>query len=71
MVRYIDADRLIEMMKAEYKKTSILIKNGEIHLDTLAEGYTECNLIIDDLVMRARYDNPMEKEEDKPIKIPM
>lgn len=40
-MRLIDADALPKLLDAEYKQTRKLIWEGEKHLDTLAEGFTE------------------------------
>lgn len=40
-MRLIDADTLPKLLYAEYKQTMKLIREGEKHLDTLAEGFTE------------------------------
>lgn len=40
-MRLIDADALPKLLYAEYKQTMKLIREGEKHLDTLAEGFTE------------------------------
>lgn len=45
-MRLIDADKALELFRAEYKNTENLIKQGETHLDNLAEGYTEAAHII-------------------------
>lgn len=41
IMRLIDADTLPKLLYAEYKQTMKLIREGEKHLDTLAEGFTE------------------------------
>lgn len=38
-MRLIDADNALELFLAEYRNTKDLIKQGEKHLDILAEGY--------------------------------
>lgn len=40
-MRLIDADALPKLLDAEYKQTMKLIRAGEKHLDTLAEGFAE------------------------------
>lgn len=45
-MRAIDADELIKQLNPEYIKTETLIRKGEAHLDTLAEGYTEVHRLI-------------------------
>lgn len=45
-MRLIDADNALELFQAEYQNTENLIKKGEKHLDSLAEGYTEAAHII-------------------------
>ena len=45
-MRLIDADELRELFKEEYKKTKQMIDDGEKHLDTLAEGYTEADHLL-------------------------
>jgi hypothetical protein len=45
-MRLIDADNVLELFRAEYQNTKNLIKQGEKHLDSLAEGYTEAAHII-------------------------
>lgn len=44
-MRLIDADALPKLLDAEYKQTMKLIWEGEKHLDTLAEGFTEATHI--------------------------
>ena len=44
-MRLIDADALPKLLDAEYKKTMKLIREGEKHLDTLAEGFAEAGHI--------------------------
>lgn len=41
-MRPIDADELLKKLDPAYQDTMKLIGKGETHLDTLAEGYTEC-----------------------------
>lgn len=45
-MRLIDADALLHKMQTEYNNTDRLIEQGETHLDTLAEGYTEVHGLI-------------------------
>lgn len=45
-MRLIDANALRKLFKEEYKKTKQLIVDGETHLDTLAEGYTEADHLL-------------------------
>lgn len=40
-MRLIDADELLNLFTEEFKRTKQLIAGGEIHLDSLTEGYTE------------------------------
>jgi hypothetical protein len=44
-MRLIDADALPKLLDAEYKQTMKLIREGEKHLDTLAEGFAEASHI--------------------------
>lgn len=44
-MRLIDVDTLPKLLDAEYKQTMKLIREGEKHLDTLAEGFTEASHI--------------------------
>lgn len=44
-MRMIDADTLPKLLDAEYEQTMKLIREGEKHLDTLAEGFTEASHI--------------------------
>lgn len=44
-MRLIDADALPKLLDAEYKQTRKLIREGEKHLDTLAEGFAEASHI--------------------------
>ena len=48
-MRIIDADELLQKMQTEYYSTDRLIDQGELHLDTLAEGYTEVHGLIESL----------------------
>lgn len=45
-MRLIDADELRKLFKEEYKRTKQMINDGQTHLDTLAEGYTEAYHIV-------------------------
>lgn len=45
-MRSIDADEALRLFGEEYEKTKELIHNGETHLDSLAEGFTEAHHII-------------------------
>ena len=42
----IDVDKALELFREEYEKTERLIRQGEIQLDSLAEGFTEAAHII-------------------------
>ena len=44
-MKLIDADALPKLLDAEYKQTMKLIREGEKHLDTLAEGFAEARHI--------------------------
>lgn len=44
-MRLIDVDALPKLLDAEYKQTMKLIREGEKHLNTLAEGFTEASHI--------------------------
>ncbi len=46
MSRYIDAEILPSLFDEEFKKTRVLILNGETHLDNLAEGFLEADRVI-------------------------
>lgn len=46
MSRYIDAELIPALFDEEYKKTRELIRQGETHLDNLAEGFTEATHVI-------------------------
>ncbi len=46
MSRYIDAEILPVLFDEEFKKTRVLILNGETHLDNLAEGFFEADRVI-------------------------
>ena len=45
-MRLIDADEALELIRVEYKNTQMLIKQGEIELDNISEGFTEVAHII-------------------------
>ena len=45
-MRLIDADEVLRLFGEEYEETKELIHNGETHLDSLAEGFTEAYHII-------------------------
>lgn len=45
-MRLIDADELRKLFKEEYKRTKRMINDGQTHLDTLAEGYTEADHLL-------------------------
>lgn len=44
--RLIDYDEIRRLFDAQYKETVRLIRDGETHLDNLAEGFTEADRII-------------------------
>lgn len=44
--RLIDYNEISRLFDAKYKETAQLIRDGEIHLDNLAEGFTEAARII-------------------------
>ena len=46
MKRYIDAELVPKLFDKEYKETRKLIKQGETHLDNLAEGFSEAARVI-------------------------
>ena len=46
MARLIDAENYRNLFNEEFKKTMELIRKGETHLDTLAEGFTEADRVI-------------------------
>lgn len=46
-MRYIDAENIGTLFDEEYKSTLELIKQGETHLDSLAEGFTEAHDIVE------------------------
>ena len=45
-MRLIDAEKLPKIFDEEYKKTMQLVKDGEKHLDNLAEGFAEAIHIV-------------------------
>lgn len=45
-MRLIDADKALELFRAEHEETERLIRQGETQLDSLAEGFTEAAHII-------------------------
>ena len=45
-IMLIDVDKALELFREEYEKTERLIRQGETHLDSLAEGFTEAAHII-------------------------
>lgn len=47
-MRLIDADELFKKLSPNYNETKQLIEEGETHLNTLAEGYTEVSILIND-----------------------
>ena len=49
MARYKDVDGYRKLFDEEYKKTRELIFEGEIHLDNLAEGFSEASRVIDSI----------------------
>ena len=46
MARLIDAENYRNLFNEGFKKTMELIRKGETHLDTLAEGFTEADRVI-------------------------
>ncbi len=44
--RLIDYDEIRRLFDVQYKETVRLIRDGETHLDNLAEGFTEADRII-------------------------
>ena len=46
MARLINAENYRDLFNEEFKKTMELIRKGETHLDTLAEGFTEADRVI-------------------------
>ena len=45
-LKIIDYDEVRNLFDEEYKKTAQLIRDGETHLDNLAEGFTEADRVI-------------------------
>lgn len=45
-MRLIDADEALKLFRKEYESTEKLIRQGETHLDSLAEGFMEAAHII-------------------------
>ena len=45
-MRLVVIDVIITLFENEYLETKKLISDGERHLDTLAEGFTECAAIV-------------------------
>mgnify|MGYP006968327269 CR=1 FL=1 len=45
-MRLIDAHELRKLFKEEFKRTKKMIADGQIHLDTLAEGYAEADHLL-------------------------
>lgn len=45
-MRLIDANEVIDRLRESYRETAELIQQGESHLDTLAEGYTEAAHVV-------------------------
>lgn len=45
-MRLIDADVIPALFDEEFKETRKLIRQGETHLDNLAEGFTEAGKVI-------------------------
>lgn len=44
--RLIDYVKIRELFDEKYKETMQLIRNGETHLNNLAEGFTEADRVI-------------------------
>lgn len=70
-MKLIDVDKLKQMLAKQYKDTVLLIRNGETHLDSLAEGYTECAQAIEKLILfenadKYRWHDLLENPEDLP-----
>lgn len=49
-MRLIDADNVRGLFDAEFKETRKLILAGETHLDNLAEGFTEADRVIREML---------------------
>ena len=45
-MRLIDGNELRKLFKEEFKRTKKMIADGQIHLDTLAEGYAEADHLL-------------------------
>lgn len=45
-MRLVDAHELRKLFKEEFKRTKKMIADGQIHLDTLAEGYAEADHLL-------------------------
>ena len=45
-LKVIDYDAVRDAFDEEYKKTRKLIESGETHLDNLAEGFTEADMVL-------------------------
>ena len=45
-LKLIDYDEIRKLFSEEYRKTAQLIRDGETHLDNLAEGFTEADRVI-------------------------
>ena len=45
-MRLIDYNEIRKLFSEEYKKTAQLIRDGETHLDNLAEGFVEADRVI-------------------------
>lgn len=48
-MRLIDADTVSKLFDAEFKETIKLIREGETHLDNLAEGFCEAYRVIQNM----------------------
>ena len=48
-MRLIDADTVLKLFDAEFKETIKLIREGETHLDNLAEGFCEAYRVIQNM----------------------
>ena len=46
MSRYIDAEKAPGLFDKQFKETLELIRQGETHLDNLAEGFTEAHQVL-------------------------
>ena len=45
-MRLIDADACTKLFDKDFKETMRLIRQGETHLDNLAEGFAEAHIVI-------------------------